>query len=490
MEFVGRQRELELLARELDKASSSLVIAYGRRRVGKSRLLLQAIMERRSVYFQATLAPSALNIQAFKEAASEVVSSPAILQGLSSWSSILEYLADESAKIGGGLIVVFDEFPYLLEDDKSLPSVVQKFWDANLSNNTNLKLILCGSAIAQMEDLLSEHNPLYGRKTMTIDVRQLSLREVAEFFPSYSAEQLVETYAVFGGIPHYLQLCDPKTDLRRNIIDLLLTETGALVDEPEFLLRSELDKPRVYAGILAAIADGCDTTGLIADRIGQPVSALGEYIGRLSRLDLIAVERSLDAHDKARNRKLKLNDRLMAFWYRFVMPHQSAINSGHGEMVYDKVVDRFLPDFMGTAFEPICREYAKLHIAEVTGVPANIVGSIWGHDDLDIDVAGTLLDKTPFFGECKWRAQQIDLAMVQLLKDRSEKVGYGRNSAGKQYFFFSKNGFRPEVEQLQEVDASVHLISLDQLVFGEIPELNHTPGSDEDKDYKPVGRHS
>lgn len=482
MEFVGRYRELELISRELDKPLPSLVIAYGRRRVGKSRLLLQATSGRPGVYFQATLTPAALNIQAFKDAASEIVSSPTILQGLSSWSSILEYLADESAKIGGGLVIVFDEFPYLLEDDKSLPSVIQKFWDANLGNNTNLKLILCGSAIAQMEDLLSEHNPLYGRKTMTLDVKQLSLREVAEFFPDYSAEQLVETYAVFGGIPHYLQLCDPDVELRQNVIDLLLTETGALFDEPEFLLRSELDKPRVYAGVLAAIADGCDTSGKIADRIGLPVSALGEYIARLKRLDLITVERSLDAHDKARNRKLKLNDGLMAFWYRFVLPHQSAIKSGHGEMVYDKVVERYLPEFMGSAFEPICREYVKLHIAELTGVPASIVGSIWGYDDLDIDVAGTLLDQTPFFGECKWREKQIDLAMVQLLKDRSEKIGYGGN-AGKLFFFFSKNGFKPQVEQLQEVGASVHLVTLDQLVFAPALELDHAHENVENSDF-------
>ncbi|WP_127143888.1 ATP-binding protein [Pelagibacterium montanilacus] len=462
MKFIGRERELGLLKAEIDLARPSLVIAYGRRRIGKSWLLKQAADGRPNIYFQATIASSAQNLETFKAVAALAVGDSELLAGLGTWESVFHYLA-EAAKKQPGLVVIFDEFPYLLADDKSLPSVLQRFWDTDAAAAGNLKLILCGSAISQMEDLLAEKNPLYGRKTMSIDVKQLSLREAAEFFPDYSAEAIIETYAVFGGVPHYLAQCDPSKDLRGNIIDLLLTETGGLVNEPEFLMRSEFEKPRTYAAILAAIADGCDGAGAIADRIKAKTSDISPYVARLIRLDLITSEKSLDADDRGRNRRLRLNDQLLAFWYRFLPRYLGAINSGHGKKLFDSIIVHELPEFMGGAFEKICRDYARLHLEEQTGVPAAEVGSIWGHRDMDVDVAGMLLNGEAFFGEAKWRERRVDMAIIEKLKEAPEKSGYG-GTDGHHFLLFSKTGFKEEVQQI--VDASVHLIDPELLVYG------------------------
>ncbi|PWB80930.1 MAG: ATP-binding protein, partial [Methylocystaceae bacterium] len=229
-EFVGRRRELALIEAELAKSKMSLIIAYGRRRVGKSRLLREATKDRTRVLYQATRVTSGLNLESFKrEIAGSLGGSP-VLEGLSDWEPVFHYLADCAANAHPGLTVVIDEFPYIADADRALPSILQRFIDSGAPQRGNLKLILCGSAISQMEELFVERSPLYGRKTMTLAVKPLPLRDATRFFPDYGVEDKLKAYAVFGGIPFYLQLCDRDVSLRDNITRLLLTETGALVD--------------------------------------------------------------------------------------------------------------------------------------------------------------------------------------------------------------------------------------------------------------------
>lgn len=463
------------LSVEFEKASPSLIVAYGRRRVGKSRLLREAASGRPSVIYQATRVSSALNLEQFKARISAELGSSEILDAISTWEGTLHFLAEIARDRHPGLVVVLDEFPYITDNNPALPSVLQRFWDTGAATAGKLKLVLCGSAIAQMEELLAERNPLYGRKTMTLAVKPLSLRESARFFPDYTADEIVRTYAVFGGIPYYLQLCDPNRDLRCNVIELLLQDTGALVDEPNVLLQNELREPQIYASALAAMSDGCTSLKEIADRLGFETRALGPYLSKLHRLDLIRIERSLDASEKARNLRFAVNDHLISFWHRFVRPNLSAIAAGEGSEVYDIAVERKFSDYMGMAFEDICLDFARKHSKEVLGVTAMEVGQIWGHADFDIDLAGKLLDHTFFYGECKWRSTPMDRAIVETLKTRSERTAYGRGKVGHQFLFFSRLGFRPDVAELPSVDASIHLIDPERLVFGASRAMDDRP---------------
>ena len=158
---------------------------------------------------------------------------------------MLHYLA-RAAETHRGLVVIIDEFPYLLDGRDTLTSVIQKFWDSKAAERGNLKVVLCGSLIAHMESLLSERNPLYGRRTFSLSLKPMSLREAAEFLPNYSAADQIAAYATFGGIPYYLQMCEPHAPLRENIDRLLLSKTGSLFEETEFLLQSELKEPRRF----------------------------------------------------------------------------------------------------------------------------------------------------------------------------------------------------------------------------------------------------
>jgi uncharacterized protein len=111
-----------------------------------------------------------------------------LLQGIADWAGVLHYLA-RVAERRRGLTILLDEFPYLVDTEPALPSIIQKFWDSGAASSGHLKLLLCGSLIAQMEELLAERNPLYGRKTLALDLGPLPLREAAQFVPRMLHEQ-------------------------------------------------------------------------------------------------------------------------------------------------------------------------------------------------------------------------------------------------------------------------------------------------------------
>ena len=463
--FVGRSRELARLDEEFSRVRASLIVVSGRRRVGKSRLLLEAVQNRRKVFFQAAKVSSELNLEAFKSQVSASLGPSPVLDGIADWEGVLHYISQLSTENHGNVVVVIDEFPYITDSDKSLPSLLQRFWDAEIHKGGGMKLVLCGSSISQMDELFAERNPLYGRATMQMVVKPLPLRDAAMFFPDYSAEDLVVSHAIFGGMPYYLQLCDHQADLRTNVINLLLSETGALVDEPNTLLQSELRDPAFYSSILSAIAQGCSTTNEVAGRIGRSdTRSLGPYLETLRRLDLISVSKSMDASEKVRNLRLAINDRLIAFWHWFVRPNLTAITEGNGHEVYDSIIASKFPEYLGYAFERICLDHIRQFAKEIMGSSAQKVGQIWSAD-YDIDVAGRLLDGAFFYGECKWRSARIDLGMVNTLKKRADLTDYGREHPGKHFLLFSKNGFKAEVEELLQTDASVHLLGLDDLAY-------------------------
>jgi len=455
--FVGRSQELSRLQEEFAATRPSLLVIYGRRRVGKSTLLRQATKAVPHVLYQATRVTAALNLESLKAEIARALGPDDLLNGLGDWLGVLTYLA-RKAEATPGLVVVLDEFPYLAEVDPALPSVIQKFWDSGAPEAGRLKLVLCGSMIAQMENLLAERNPLYGRKTLAMDVAPLPLRDAARFFPDYAAEDRLLAYGIFGGIPFYLQLCDPAASLERNVITLLLTNAGALVDEPTVLLQSELRDIQRYASILAAIADGCTKLGEISSRVGDisDSSRLGPYMERLQRMHLVRAVRSLDAEPKSRDRRYFIADSLMAFWHRFVRPNLSSVTQGFGTAVWRHQIAPRLDAFMGGAFEEICREHARRHSQERLPAPAQQIGQMWGAD-YDIDVAGRLLDDSMVYGECKWRRGDVGEDVLAALVDRANRTAYGRGVDRRHFVLYARTGFKAGVQEKAAADERIVL---------------------------------
>jgi AAA+ ATPase superfamily predicted ATPase len=463
--FVGRQSELALLSAELTTDKASLAIVYGRRRIGKSTLIREAIKDRTHVFYQATRVTSSLNLESFKAEIAHALGADDLLTGLGDWLAVLLYVA-RAAEQKPGLTIVLDEFPYLVDADPALPSIIQKFWDSGAARAGNLKLLLCGSTIAQMEELLAERNPLYGRKTLVLDLGPLSFREAAQFV-RYGAEDKLLTCSVFGGTPFYLELLRGSESLQSNIIRLLLTRTGGLVDEPVVLLQSELREVSRYASILAAIADGCTKHGEIIGRVKEinDSKALSPYLEKLERMRLVRIVRSMDASPKERDRRYFIADPLIAFWHRFVRPNLSSVAQGFGRDVWKLQIVPHLDEFMGGAFEELCREHARRFSQESFAAPAQEIGRIW-HADYDIDVAGRLLDGSMIYGECKWWKDPVGENVLDQLIDRASLTSYGRDNPKRQFILYSRAGFTSGLQKRAIAQESIVLHTPQSMLRG------------------------
>jgi AAA+ ATPase superfamily predicted ATPase len=463
--FIGREGELAELANEFRAPRASLAIVYGRRRVGKSTLLQHAAERQgKFVYFQATKVDESLNLEAFKAEIARTIGADPLLNGIGDWTGVLHYMA-RAAELHRGLVVIIDEFPYLLDGKDTLTSIIQKFWDSKDAERGNLKIVLCGSLIAHMESLLSERNPLYGRRTFSLSLGPMSLREAVQFLPNYSVTDQIAAYATFGGIPHYLQMCDPDASLRENIDRLLLSKTGALFEEPEFMLQSELKEPRRYASIVAAIARGGTKLGEVVNRVPgiKDTAQITPYLEPLIRMRIIERVRSLDADENSRDNRYYVSDPLFRFYYRFILPNASPISLGFGRQVYERQIQPHLSEYMGWAFEQICRNHIRLHAQERFDVPASEIGKIWG-PDFDIDVAGSLLDQSRIFGECKWENALVGESIHRNLLENISKSKFFTEGRTQNTIYFSRKGFTVGLQKLADTDAGIQLIGTDELV--------------------------
>lgn len=466
--FIGRSRELAILERELTRPGPSLVVVYGRRRVGKSTLLLRALAGKPHVYFQATRVADRDGQALFRQQVERSIGRDPVLTGLVGWEAILAHLRRLAETTHPGLTVVLDEFPYLCEANDALPSIVQKVWDEVRASRSPLHLVLCGSAVSFMEDLLAERNPLHGRQSAQLDVATLSYRDAASFFPRWSAEDRLRAFGVFGGMPYYLSLCDSERSLTDNIHDVILGDGAPLKEEPQHLLQAELKNVARYSSILRAIADGCTFRAEIAGRVlseGEASSILTPYLHKLEALRLIRSEVSLDVRDPARSRNTRffLDDPFLAFYFRFVLPYASALEAGHAREVLEDAILPFQDEYMGQRFEEICRQWLRFFGRERLPSSVKEVGRIWGAD-FDIDVAATLLDGTPVFGECKWWAKPVGANVHVRLQESSGRTSYRRRNTDPWFLLFARRGFTPKLLESAEANPRLLLFGPDELL--------------------------
>jgi len=238
MTFYNRTDELNSLSSAFESSESDFIVVYGRRRVGKTELLKEFCANHSHVYFLA--AQEAEHRQREKFLTQVASHFDERLPQIDSWDEALTYLGEKLED--EQTVVVIDEFPYLVEENDSLPSYLQAFVDEVLAT-TDSMLILCGSSVSTMEsEVLGHESPLYGRRTAQIDVQPFSFQQAQDVI-DYDMPAKIQSYAVTGGTPMYLTLFDYDQSLEANIQSRILSPSALLYNEPEFLLRTELRNP-------------------------------------------------------------------------------------------------------------------------------------------------------------------------------------------------------------------------------------------------------
>jgi len=366
--FIGRDRDLTVLSELCDSGDPELFVLYGRRRVGKTELLQRFCQGRRAIYFLAAQLRNRDNLRAFKATVSEGLGDR--LAGeidFPDWTAALAYLAEH----GGDerLVVVLDEFPYLCEADKSVPSQVQRFWDTR-GKHSKLMLILCGSQVSFMEkEVLSERSPLFGRRTGQKRLEPIRPLDTLNFFPNWKVSDRVLAYAILGGMPAYLRRFDDRRTLRENVLRDLLRPEGYLFDEVQFLLRAELSNPATYNSILQAAARGARRLNDIALEVGVDSTTANKYLHVLRELRLVEREIPITDPDPLRSRRgtYRIADRFLQFHFRHLQPHVSLIHAGRGERVLDEFIEPDLLALYDEARTDFILDHLQREAAETVG---------------------------------------------------------------------------------------------------------------------------
>ncbi|WP_435361591.1 ATP-binding protein [Haloarchaeobius sp. DFWS5] len=456
MTFYNRDRELAALEAAFDASGHDFFVVYGRRRVGKTALLKEFCTERPHVYFLA--AQGSETRQREKFVGQIATYRDDRVPRIDDWEDAFEYLGDLVAD--EAMVVVIDEFPYLVDENASLPSYLQGFVDEQLQN-TDSMLVLCGSSISTMEsEVLGHESPLYGRRTGQIDLQPFSFAHARNVI-TYDIEAAIRSFSVTGGTPMYLLLFDYSQDLRSNIRSQVLSSTAVLYNEPEFLLRTELRNPARYMSILEAVATGHTTPNEIAGATGINSGPLSKYLQTLRRLRLLDREVPVTAKAKKSKRsRYHVADEFLRFWFRFVEPNRSSIEEAPA-LVLDGTIEPALPDHVATTFESICQQ-AVWEAIRRGDLDAYADVGRWWYDEDEIDIVGLAPnDDRILFGECKWTSEPVGHGLVEDLRAKSDSVRWGPASRSERFAIFSKSGFEDGLRE--DVGDNWQLYSLDDI---------------------------
>jgi AAA+ ATPase superfamily predicted ATPase len=421
--FVNRKEELSILNTLFESGKAHLVVVYGRRRVGKTRLLFEFLKEKSGLYFYVSRGGEEIVLSEFSKAVEQE-----FFRGFKfhDFRSFLEYL---SKKFEERTVVVIDEFQRLSELEGAI-SLVQKFWDEKFSNQKTM-LVLSGSSIGTIKKVaLRGDAPLYGRRTSTIELKPLKFTNLREWFSKTTSEDLVKIYAAFGGTPAYLEKIDEIKAPEENIVNLILNKNGALHDEPEYLLLEELRVPNHYMDILTAISLGKCYLSEISDFTKIKRENLTTYLNSLENLDLISREYPVLVEKK--KSRYVITDPFFKFWFRFVNPNKTTLELGLEEKVWSNMKEDF-NTYLGNVFEEISKEYIVSGIKSgKMEIDADVVGR-WQYEEKEIDIVTySSRERRGILFEVKWKELSYNDArsIISNLIERGNQIRIERKEYG------------------------------------------------------------
>ena len=432
--FIGRKNELQFLESQYLSSSAELIVLYGRRRIGKTETLTQFIKGKPAVFYACTETPDSEQLTRFStKLLSTGMPASRYTSRFRNWDEAILSIRDLPEK--GKKILVIDEFPYMCKGNPAIPSILQNVWDHELAKE-NVMIILCGSSMSFMEkELLAEKNPLYGRATGIYRMDPMPFRDAQQFFPDWSLEDRISAFSILGGIPYYLSRFDGKEDLKHNIIHRILEKGSILYSEVDFLLRQELRETNIYNAIIEAVALGNTMLSLIHDKTGLDKSKISVYLKNLIELGIVEREFSIltSTAERAKSQRglYHLTDPYFQFWYTFVYPNVSELETNDAEGVYRYMVEPKLHEFASHAFEKICTEWIR-DMNRENRLPFHFVrvgrwwdkvnhrenGRKWSTSE-EIDILACSADQSRILlGECKYRNEKTGTDVYRKLQSK------------------------------------------------------------------------
>ncbi len=442
--FVDRVRELGVLEREWASRGLRVVAVYGRRRVGKTRLLAEWLRGRRGAYYEAVEL-------GYRQIVEELRATLAAQLGVPLVSGdVVELLEEAAEKVGERFVVVLDEFQYIVDADPSLPSRLARSIDTVLAR-ADMVLVLSGSAASWFErGLLAARAPLHGRVTARLRVRPMRLLEAQGFWPHMGPVEALRAYSIVGGTPAYLAPTYGAASARE-VLDRVVAPGSPLLEEAASLLRQELREPRSYLALLRAVAEGYTSPARAAQAAGLDPRGVHRYVEVLEELEILRRRAPLG---KRRGARLEIVDEYFRFYFGLLEPLRSLVEAGaveeaknaiwrrldvHASKTFEHVLEQSLPELSRRGLPPFTpTEWGP-----------------WWHRGIEIDLVARAPGEAAAFIEAKWSDMSLAEA-ERLLRGLEARAAHtGLQQARNYYILVARRveGLEEPVEWLDEARA-------------------------------------
>ena len=426
MKFVDRIDEAARLKKALAREKSSLVVIYGRRRLGKSTLIKRVLSDA-DVYFIADRSEGQHQRILLAKVLAQVFPDFDKLT-YPDWESIFRAVNYRTDK---RFTLCLDEFPYLVEQSPELPSVLQKLID---DKQLKYNLVLCGSSQNMMYGVfLDSTAPLSGRADEMMRLSPIRLPYIQEAL-NIDAMKAIEEYAVWGGVPRYWELRENRNSLDDAMWHNIFSVNGALYDEPIKLFQDDVKDIVKTSTIMSYICAGANRLSEIAARCNEPATNLSRPLKKLIDLGFLEKDVPFGIDEKNAKKSLyKIADMFMAFYYRFVVPNRSFIELGH-RLPIERALDAHFSEYVSIQWEKLCRDAVTGNL--INGVVYGKAKRWWGSvlnenmkpEQFELDVVAESLDKKYLLvGECKWTIGENGKQLTAELLRKANMLPFAKN---------------------------------------------------------------
>lgn len=360
--FSGRDSELKILEKEFRSSNNSLVVMYGRRRIGKSSLIEEFSKNKKNCYlFEGIEQGNTLEqIQHFTESLKKQIQDP-ILESVNfkSWREVFNYLDQKLINSKHKIILCFDEFQWMAVGQSKLPSLIKFFWDTQWKKK-KVMLILCGSIASYMVKKVIKSKALYGRISKKILLKSLEPNEsLALFKNKRSKDEILKYLLIFGGVPKYLESIDLNESFNRNMNSLCFSKDSYLLEEPTAIFYSQFKETETYLKIVRLLEKNIHSYKEISEKLKiASGGGFSSYLDNLGLAEIISEYRPFNSKQNTKLKRYKLSDEFLCFFYKYIEPNLNLIQGTKTTNLFDKLCgNQYLP-WMGYAFERFCLKHA------------------------------------------------------------------------------------------------------------------------------------
>ncbi len=433
--FIGREEELKELNEKFKMNTSQLIVMYGRRRIGKSELLRHFCIAKRNIYLEGLEGQhQRIQIQNVLNLISAQTHSPLLSKlNLSGWEDVFRLLTEEIGKQKEKLVIVFDEFQWMANLRSPMVSLLKLYWD-NHWKSKNVMIVLCGSIATFMVSKVVKSRALYGRISLEISLGGLKPSEARQLLGRRGESEVLQYLMLFGTIPKYLEEIDQRLSHDKNLNKLCFVKNGFFVNEIDKVFFSQFREAQTYKKIIIILSRGNFSLSELSEKI--KIKSGGGLKSYLSNLELAGFIRSYTSIDSkgSRNRKYKLFDEFLIFYFKFMGTHQKQISQNERYQLFNLLVTPHWQPWLGIAFETFCLKHAMI-IAEAAGFADEVVlcSPFFGSKDnkFQFDLIYQRVNNLTTVCEIKYYSEPVGTNIIPDMEKKLDRIKWGKKQTIK-----------------------------------------------------------